>query len=393
VSSMYRLFGDFDVAEEAVQQAVVEALYTWRRTGLPERPAAWLQVAARNNGLDLVRRAAREAQTLGRMPRGADSASNADLDAGGGGDDRLALLFACCHPALAVEARLALTLRAVIGLTTAQISRAFLVRESTLAQRIVRAKRKIVDASISLRVPEPALLDARLDDVLTVVYLMYNEAFVSTGTRAHDHDLGADAVWLAGVIATSLPAAAEAWGLAALLTFQHARSPARFDSSGELVLLRDQDRSRWDHQAIATGELLLRKASVLRSPGRYQFQAAIAAVHASAPCWEETDWLQIATLYDVLASRDRSPVVALNRAVAHAKLGRVDEALADVDALAPALRGYHLWHATRAELLRELGREKEAAAADTAALALTDNPGERRLLQTRLRRYRLIDGS
>jgi len=390
---MYRLFGDFDVAEEAVQQAVVEALYTWRRTGLPERPAAWLQVAARNNGLDLVRRAAREAQTLGRMPRGADSASNADLDAGGGGDDRLALLFACCHPALAVEARLALTLRAVIGLTTAQISRAFLVRESTLAQRIVRAKRKIVDASISLRVPEPALLDARLDDVLTVVYLMYNEAFVSTGTRAHDHDLGADAVWLAGVIATSLPAAAEAWGLAALLTFQHARSPARFDSSGELVLLRDQDRSRWDHQAIATGELLLRKASVLRSPGRYQFQAAIAAVHASAPCWEETDWLQIATLYDVLASRDRSPVVALNRAVAHAKLGRVDEALADVDALAPALRGYHLWHATRAELLRELGREKEAAAADTAALALTDNPGERRLLQTRLRRYRLIDGS
>jgi len=187
---MYRLFGDFDVAEEAVQQAVVEALYTWRRTGLPERPAAWLQVAARNNGLDLVRRAAREAQTLGRMPRGADFASDADLDAGGGSDDRLALLFACCHPALAVEARLALTLRAVIGLTTAQISRAFLVRESTLAQRIVRAKRKIVDASISLRVPEPALLDARLDDVLTVVYLMYNEAFVSTGTRAHDHDLG-----------------------------------------------------------------------------------------------------------------------------------------------------------------------------------------------------------
>ncbi len=390
---MYRLFGNFDVAEEAVQQAVVEALYTWRRTGLPERPAAWLQVAARNNGLDLVRRASREAQTLSRLPRGADSANNADLEAHGGSDDRLALLFACCHPALAVEARLALTLRAVIGLTTAQISRAFLVRESTLAQRIVRAKRKIVDASISLRVPEPALLDARLDDVLTVVYLMYNEAFVSTGAQAHDHDLGADAVWLAGVIATSLPAAAEAWGLAALLTFQHARSPARFDSSGELVLLRDQDRSRWDHQAIATGELLLGKASVLRSPGRYQFQAAIAAVHASAPCWEETDWLQIATLYDLLASRDRSPVVALNRAVAHAKLGRVDEALADVDALASALSGYHLWHATRAELLRELGRDEEAAVADTAALALTDNPGERRLLQTRLRRYRLSDGS
>lgn len=388
---MYRLFGNFDVAEEAVQQAVVEALYTWRRTGLPERPAAWLQVAARNNGLDLVRRASREAQTLSRLPRGADSANNADLEAHGGSDDRLALLFACCHPALAVEARLALTLRAVIGLTTAQISRAFLVRESTLAQRIVRAKRKIVDASISLRVPEPALLDARLDDVLTVVYLMYNEAFVSTGAQAHD--LGADAVWLAGVIATSLPAAAEAWGLAALLTFQHARSPARFDSSGELVLLRDQDRSRWDHQAIATGELLLGKASVLRSPGRYQFQAAIAAVHASAPCWEETDWLQIATLYDLLASRDRSPVVALNRAVAHAKLGRVDEALADVDALASALSGYHLWHATRAELLRELGRDEEAAVADTAALALTDNPGERRLLQTRLRRYRLSDGS
>ena len=238
-----------------------------------------------------------------------------------GTDDRLALLFACCHPALAPEARLALTLRAVVGLTTPQIARAFLVNEATLAQRIVRAKRKIVTAGIALAVPPPAELPERLGDVLAVVYVMFNEGFVSSTGATQDRDLEADAVWLAEVVATSLPAEAEAWGLAALLTIQHARAAARFDGSGGLVLLRDQDRSLWDRAALATGEAHLERAAALHAPGRYQLQAAIAACHASSPSWAETDWLQIVTLYDVLLRHDPSPVPRLNRAVALAQLG------------------------------------------------------------------------
>ena len=389
VARLSRRFGDFDLAEEAVQSAVVEALTSWRRDGPPDRPGAWLQVAAQRNALDAVRRAARQRGLAARVEAPAPAPERS------GTDDRLALLFACCHPALAPEARLALTLRAVVGLTTPQIARAFLVNETTLAQRIVRAKRKIVTAGITLSVPPAAELTGRLADVLAVVYVMFNEGFVSSTGSTQDRDLAADAVWLAEVVATSLPDQAEAWGLAALLTVQHARSAARFDASGALVLLRDQDRSRWDRAAIASGEAHLERAAALHSPGRHQLQAAIAACHATSPSWEETDWLQIVTLYDLLLAHDPSPVPRLNRAVALAQLGpaQASRALVDVDALADRLDGYHLFHATRAELLVGLGRDDEAAAANARALQLTTNDAERRLLSTRLHRHPLTDGS
>jgi RNA polymerase sigma-70 factor (ECF subfamily) len=387
VASLSRRFGDFDLAEEAVQSAVMEALTGWRRDGAPDRPAAWLHTAAGRNAMDAVRRRDRQRALARRADPPAEPRS--------GTDDRLALLFACCHPALAPEARLALTLRAVVGLTTPQIARAFLVNETTLAQRIVRAKRKIVSANIALTVPPDRELTERLGDVLAVVYVMFNEGFVSSTGATQDRDLAADAVWLAGVVATSLPQEPEAWGLAALLTFQHARSRARFDEAGALVLLRDQDRSRWDAAAIAEGDRLLERAAALQRPGRYQLQAAIAAVHATAPSWAETDWLQIVTLYELLLDHDPSPVTRLNRAVAVAQLGRrqAEAALADVEGLAEPLAAYHLFHATRAELLTTLGRSEQAAVANRRALELTDNDAERRLLATRLHSRPLDDGT
>lgn len=394
VTALYRRFGDFDVAEEAVQGAVVEAVTQWRREGTPRNPAAWLTTAAQRNALDLLRSRGRQTRAAARLAdERDDQAPAADEAVGVDPDDRLSLLFACCHPALAPEARLALTLRAVIGLTTPQIARAFLVNEQTLAQRIVRAKRKIVATGIELKVPDD--LDERLPDVLAVVYLAYNEAFVSSTGSTHDRDLGADAVWLAEVVAHSLPEQAEAWGLAALLRIQHGRAAARFTPTGDLVLLRDQDRSLWDGSAIKRAGEHLERAASLRSPGRYQLQAAIAMCHAEAPSWEETDWLQIVTLYGVLIVEDPSPVVRLNGAIALAQLGsrQAAVALADVETLESKLAGYHLWHAARAELLRLNGRDDDAAAADTRALELTSNDAERRLIQTRLRRHPLTDGS
>ncbi|SEB97107.1 RNA polymerase sigma-70 factor, ECF subfamily [Nocardioides exalbidus] len=386
VARLTRRFGDFDLAEEAVQGAVVEALTTWRRDGAPHRPGAWLQVAATRNAMDGMRlRDRQRALAHHAAPPAYDTCA-------GDTDDRLALLFACCHPALAPEARLALTVRAVVGLTTPQIARAFLTHESTLAQRIVRAKRKVVAAGISLTVPPRSELGDRLDDVLAVVYVMFNEGFVSSTGPTQDRDLAADAVWLAGVVATALPDEAEAWGLAALLTIQHARSRARF-SDGDLVLLRDQDRSLWDHAAIAEGERMIERAASLRSPGRYQLQAAIAAVHATGASWAETDWLQISLLYDELARWDPSPVVRLNQAVARAQVVGPVDALALLDPLAGPLDGYHLIHATRAELLTAVGRDDEAATANRRALELTTNDAERRLLATRLHRRPLSDGS
>ena len=390
VAALYRRFGDFDVAEEAVQGAVVEALASWRRDGTPDRPGAWLATAAQRNAMDLLRSRGRRERATQLLAETPPRERDDDVPAT---DDRLSLLFACCHPALAPEVRLPLTLRAVIGLTTPQIARAFLVNEQALAQRIVRAKRKIVSTGIDLRVPDD--LEERLPDVLAVIYVMYNEAFVSSTGRTHDRDLGADAVWLAGVVATSLPDHAEAWGLAALLTIQHGRAAARFGPSGELVLLADQDRSRWDHGALEQGTHYLERAASLRSPGSYQLQAAIAACHAEARSWKETDWLQIVTLYGFLIEQDSSPVVRLNAAIALAQLGprQAAHALAEVEGLANRLDGYHLWHATRAELLRLNDRDAEAAAADERALELTSNEAERRLIQTRLRRHPLIDGS
>jgi predicted RNA polymerase sigma factor len=387
VARLSRRFGDFNLAEEAVNSAVVEALTAWRRDGPPDNPGGWLHVAATRNAQDGVRRGSRQRALAARAEPPSAPAS--------GTDDRLALLFACCHPALAPEARLALTLRAVVGLTTPQIARAFLVNESTLAQRIVRAKRKIVASGISLAVPPPDQVVDRIGDVLAVVYLMFNEGFVSSTGETQDRDLAADAVWLAGVVATAVPQAAEAWGLAALLTIQHARGAARFDPDGGLVLLRHQDRSRWDAEAIATGERLLERAAALHSPGRYQLHAAIATCHATSPSWTETDWLQIGALYHLLAAHDPSPVVALNRAVALAQLGPEEarRALAEVETLADELATYHLFHATRAELLTAAGRHEEAAEANRLALTLTSNDAERRLLTRRLHRRPLDDGS
>ena len=274
VARLSRRFGDFDLAEEAVQAAVVEALSSWRRDGPPGSPVPGSRsppTATRWTGCGCATGSARSPSGPRHRP---------STRPRGGTDDRLALLFACCHPALAPEARLALTLRAVVGLTTPQIARAFLVHESTLAQRIVRAKRKVVAANIALTVPAEADLSERLGDVLAVVYVMFNEGFVSSTGATQDRDLAADAVWLADVVATALPAEAEAWGLAALLTIQHARSRARF-ADGDLVLLRDQDRGLWDATAIAEGERLIERAASLRRPGPYQLQAAIAAVHAT----------------------------------------------------------------------------------------------------------------
>jgi RNA polymerase sigma-70 factor (ECF subfamily) len=380
VASLHRLVGDFDVAEEAVQDAVVEALRHWRADGIPERPGAWLLVAARRNALDRLRRQQRYEKALSRLRDRIP-----EQDAGDVPDDRLPLLFGCCHPALAVEARLALTLRAVVGLTTAQIARAFLVGEATMAQRIVRAKRKIVATRIPLTMPSPEQRAARLDDVLTVTYLMFNEAYVSTsGESGDDRDLGDDALWLAGLVATSLPEEPEALGLLALLTLQHARQPARFGDDGTLVLLEHQDRSLWDRPAIAAADVLLERAAGLRRPGRFQLQAAIAACHASAATWQDTDWLQILVLYDMLLGLDGSPVTRLNRAVAVGKVWGPEDALAYVDPLGAELDGYHLFHATRAALLRELGRTDEADSADARALALTRNPAEQQLLRARM---------
>ncbi|HSE07645.1 MAG TPA: sigma-70 family RNA polymerase sigma factor [Nocardioidaceae bacterium] len=379
VASLARLVGDFDVAEEAVQDAIVEALRSWRAKGIPDRPGAWLQVAARRNALDRLRRQQRHVKVLERLR---EDVGTEELDEA---DERVALVFACCHPALPADARLPLTLRAVLGLTTGQIARAFLVSEATMAQRIVRAKRKIVDKGIALTVPALADRETRLDDVLTVTYLVYNEGYVSSTGATDDRDLADDAIWLAGLLATAMPDEPETLGLLALLQLQHARRTARFDASGGLVLLRDQDRALWDRPAIDSADRLLERAAAGRRPGRFQLQAAIAACHASSPTWEATDWLQILTLYDLLLRHDASAVVRLNRGVALGKVRGAAVALEYVDDLAPDLARYHLFHATRADLLRTLGRADEAVEADRRALELTSNAAERNLLLSRLR--------
>jgi len=386
LATLIRLLGgDFDLAEEAMHEAFRAALEQWPADGVPANPRAWLVSTGRFKGIDRIRRNARLAP-LDSMPEpvGADTGDCEDMDAVE--DDRLRLIFTCCHPALSPDARVALTLREVCGLTTEEIARAFLTRAPTLAQRIVRAKTKIRDARIPYQVPATAELPARLDTVLRVIYLVFNEAYsASSGDSLTRADLSAEAIRLGRLLLALLPEP-EVMGLLALMLLHESRREARSSESGELVLLEHQDRSRWNRQLISEGIALLEQALHSRRFGPYTLQAAINAVHAEAPTAADTDWAEIVGLYDVLMRASPSPVVALNRAVAVAMRDGPEVGLAQIDAILQRgeLDDYHLIHAARADLCRRLGKNAQARASYRRALALARLEPERRFLQQRL---------
>lgn len=379
IASLVRRFGDIDIAEEAAGEALVAALERWPETGVPPNPGGWLTTTAAHRAIDRIRRESRrDAKHQAALMTYDDTPHE---PTGPVEDDRLRLIFTCCHPALAPEARVALTLRLLGGLKVPEIAQAFLVPETTMAQRITRAKKKIAAANVPYRVPEAVDLPGRLDGVLTVLFLVFNEGYLSTGdgdpVRA---ELTGEAIRLARVLRRLLPEEPEVTGLLALMLLIDARREARV-RNGQLVPLAEQDRAGWDRELVAAGHDLVRECLATNRPGRYQILAAINAVHTDAPTASDTDWTQVVALYDQLSRLDPSPIVALNRAVAVTELDGPEVGLALVDRL--PLSGYHAWHATRADLLRRLGRSAEAREEYDAAIAATQNSAERAYLSRR----------
>jgi RNA polymerase sigma-70 factor (ECF subfamily) len=378
VATLVRRFGDIDVAEEAVQEAFVEAVRRWPTRGVPPSPTGWIITTAKNRAIDRLRREGlrddRQTEAVRLLDR--DEPHEIEIVE----DDQLRLIFTCCHPALAVNAQVALTLRLIAGLQTDEIARAFLVSETTMAQRLVRAKRKIKAANIPYRIPGDAELPNRLKPVLAVIYLVYNEGHLATsGDQLIRHDVADEAVRLARLLAGLMPDEPEVIGLLALILLTESRRRARTDSNGELIRLPDQDRTLWDRSLIEEGQDLVRACLRRNRPGPYQIQAAIAAVHSDARTAEETDWRQILTLYDQLLGFTSSPIVKLNRSIALAETGEVGSALAAIDHL--DLGDYYLLHAARGDLLERLGRFEEAAQAYGTAAALTANAAEQEHLR------------